>query len=247
MKRILFSIMLCCVAGLYVSAQSGVKAKPKPAAKPGAAAPIKNLLDSFSYAAGVNVATNMKAQGISRLNAAAMQKGIDDVFKNNKQLLTPEANSSCLQRQLDIFSAEKDAEVKAKGNEFLANNKKRPGVIVLPSGLQYEVIKSGDANGISPKITDTVEVNYIVTVAEGMEVDNSYKSGKPAAFTVNGVIKGWIEVLQLMKPGDHWRVVVPSDLAYGAAGNGPSIPPNSVLVFDMTLENVRIAVEAPKN
>lgn len=246
MKKVFLSMVLLCVAGLSVTAQNGAKPKAKPASK--SPAPVmKNLLDSFSYAAGVNVATNMKAQGISRLNAAMMQKGIDDVFKNNKQLLTPEANSTCMQKQLDIFSAEKDMAAKAKGTEFLENNKKRKGVITLPSGLQYEVIKSGDANGVSPRIIDTVEVNYLVMPVDGTEIENSFKSGQPAAFPVGGVIKGWIEILQLMKPGDHWKVFVPSDLAYGAAGNGAAIPPHSALVFEIALEKIRPVVEAPKN
>lgn len=247
MKKIFFSTMVLCVAFLSVSAQSGVKSKTKPVAKTSSAVAMKNLLDSFSYAAGVNVATNMKAQGISRLNTAAMQKGIDDVFKNNKQLLTSEANGACMQKQLDIFAAEKDAAAKEKGNAYLENNKKRKGVITLPSGLQYEVIRSGDVNGISPKIVDTVEVNYLVGLIDGTEVENSFKSGQLAAFPVGGVIKGWIEILQLMKPGDHWKVVTPSELAYGTAGNGAAIPPNSVLVFEISLERIRAAVEAPKN
>ncbi|MBP6286811.1 MAG: FKBP-type peptidyl-prolyl cis-trans isomerase N-terminal domain-containing protein, partial [Ferruginibacter sp.] len=118
MKRVFLSTIVLCIAGLSVTAQSGAKPKAKPAAKP--AAPVmKNLLDSFSYAAGVNVATNMKAQGISKLNTAMMVKGIDDVFKNNKQLLDQETNNTCMQKQLDIFSAEKDAGAKAKGTAFL--------------------------------------------------------------------------------------------------------------------------------
>ncbi|MBL0182023.1 MAG: FKBP-type peptidyl-prolyl cis-trans isomerase [Chitinophagaceae bacterium] len=246
MKKVFLSMFVLCVAGLSVSAQSGAKPKAKPAAK--SPAPVmKNLLDSFSYAAGVNVATNMKAQGITSLNAAAMQKGIDDVFKNNKQLLTPEVNNSCMQRQLDIFSAAKDAVAIEKGKAFLANNKKGKGVITLPDGLQYEIIKSGDVTGTQPKLVDTVEVNYLVGTIDGTEVENSFKSGQPAAFPLGGVIKGWVEILQMMRPGDHWKVVVPSELAYGAAGNGAAIPPNSVLVFEIRLEKVRPAVEAPKN
>lgn len=248
MKKVLLSTIVCCVAGIAVMAQGG--AKPKPSAKPAAksTAPVmKNLLDSFSYAAGVNVATNMKAQGITSLNAAVMQKGLEDVFKNSKQSLTAEQNNNVMQRQLDIFSAAKDAEAKAVGNAFLENNKKRKGVIVLPDGLQYEVVKNGDANAASPKLVDTVEVNYIGRHIDGTEFENSFKSGQPAVFQVTGVIKGWVEALLLMKPGDHWKLYIPSDLAYGAAGNGTVIPPNSVLVFDIVLEKVRYATEAPKN
>lgn len=242
-------LVLCLLAFGSIPFFAQAQKKPSPA-KAAAGVPkpeMKNLLDSFSYAAGVNVATNMKAQGISRLNTAAMQKGIDDVFKNSKQLLSPEANGACMQKQLDIFAAEKDAASKEKGNAYLENNKKRKGVVTLPSGLQYEVIKSGDVNGVSPKMVDTVEVNYLVGLIDGTEVENSFKSGQMAAFPLGGVIKGWVEILQLMKPGDHWKVVTPSELAYGAAGNGSAIPPNSVLVFEIALERIRPAVEAPKS
>lgn len=247
MKKVLLSTIVLCVAGMAVMAQGGAKPKPKAAITQSKAPVMKNLLDSFSYAAGVNVATNMKAQGISILNAALMQKGIEDVFRNNKQSLTPEQNNACMQKQMDIFYAAKDAESKAAGNAFLENNKKRKGVIVLPDGLQYEVVKSGDVNGISPKLIDTVEVNYIGRHIDGTEFENSFKNGQPAVFQVTGVIKGWVEALLLMKPGDHWKIYLPSELAYGAAGNGTVIPPNSVLVFDIVLEKVRYAVEAPKN
>ncbi len=246
MKKNLLSTIVLCVASVSVFAQGGAKPKPAPKTKP--ASPLmKNLIDSFSYAAGVNVATNMKAQGITSLNATAMQRGIEDVFRNQKQLLTPEQNNACMQKQMDIFYAAKDAEAKAAGTAFLENNKKRKGVIVLPDGLQYEVVRNGDVNGVSPKLVDTVEVNYIGRHIDGNEFENSYKNGQPAVFQVTGVIKGWVEVLLLMKPGDHWKIYIPSELAYGAAGNGTVIPPNSVLVFDIILEKVRYAVEAPKN
>lgn len=249
MKRILLISTVLCVAVMPVIAQNTGKAKagPKTTAVKPTGIMLKSLVDSFSYAAGVNVATNMKAQGITKLNTSAMQKGIDDVFKNNPQLLSPEQNSSCLQKQLDIFASEKDAAAKEKGNAFLEANKKRKGVIILPDGLQYEILKNGDANGTSPRVIDTVEVNYIAALMDGTEVDNSFKNGQPAAFTLNGVIKGWTEILQLMKPGDHWKVYVPSDLAYGATGNGAAVPPNSVMVFEIVLEKIRSAVDAPKS
>lgn len=245
MKRFLLPTIVLCFAGMTALAQGGAKPKSKPAAvKPAAKPVMKSLLDSFSYAAGVNVATNMKAQGISTLNAAMMQKGLDDVFKNKTPQLTPEQTNACMQRQLEIFAAAKNAEAMATGNAFLENNKKRDGITVLPSGLQYEVIRSGKADGISPKLEDTVEVNYIGRYIDGTEFENSYKNGQPAAFPLGAVIKGWVETLLRMKPSDHWKVYIPSELAYGAAGNGV-IPPNAVLVFDIILENVRTA--APKS
>ena len=123
--------------------------------------------------------------------------------------------------------------------DFLEANKKRKEVITLPSGLQYEVIKNGDANSPTAKGVDTVVVNYRVALFNGEDIENSFKSGQPAIFPVMGVIKGWIEVLQLMRKGDHWKVYVPSELAYGGAGNGPSIPPHSTLKFEISLEDIR--------
>ena len=113
----------------------------------------------------------------------------------------------------------------------------------MPSGLQYEVVKNGNANSPTAKPVDTVVVNYAGTLTDGTEFDNSFKRGEPAAFPVMGVIKGWVEILQLMRTGDHWKVFIPSELAYGAAGAGQSIPPNAVLVFDIVLEAIRPAVK----
>lgn len=249
MKKVLLSTTVLFFSVLMLSAQNNPKkSTPKPVAK--TTAPVlKNLLDSFSYAAGINIATNMKAQGISNLNKAIMQKAIEDVFNNKPQLLTAEVNNNCIQRQMEIFTVEKNEAEKARGIAFLEANKKRNGVITLPDGLQYEVLKNGDANAASPKPVDTVVVNYIGRLVDGSEFNNSYKGGQPAVFTVGGVIKGWSEILQLMKPGDLWKVFIPAELAYGAAGNGQVIPPNAALVFEILLETVRpvLVTEAPKN
>ncbi len=243
MKKVLFSSFVLLIFSVTIAAQNTNKAATKTTTKVKAETPVfKNLLDSFSYVAGINVATNMKAQGISRLNAAMMQKGLEDAFKENAPLISTETANSCMQRQLDIFSTEKSAAAKAKGMAFMEENKKRKEVITLPSGLQYEVIKSGDANSPTAKSVDTVVVNYRVALFDGEDIENSFKSGQPAVFPVTGVIKGWIEILQLMRKGDHWKVYVPSELAYGATGNGAAIPPHSTLKFEMLLEEIRPAI-----
>lgn len=251
MKKVFLSSFVLLTVTLTISAQNNPKVAVKPVSKVtvktraiGTAPVFKNLLDSFSYAAGINVATNMKAQGISKLNSSLMQKGIEDVFKGTPSILTPEAVNASMQKQLDIFAAEKGAVAKAKGIAFLEGNKKRKEVVTLPSGLQYEVIKSGDAQSPTPKPVDTVVVNYKVALFDGEDIENSFKSGQPAVFPVMGVIKGWIEVLQLMRKGDHWKVYVPSELAYGTAGNGAAIPPNSTLKFEISLEDIKPAVAA---
>lgn len=119
------------------------------------------------------------------------------------------------------------------GNAFLDSNSKKEGVKVLPSGLQYKVLKEGTGN--SPKATDKVKVHYKGTLINGEEFDSSYKRGTPAEFPVNGVIAGWTEALQLMKEGSKWQLFIPSKLAYRERGSGPKITPNSTLVFDVEL------------
>jgi FKBP-type peptidyl-prolyl cis-trans isomerase FklB len=125
---------------------------------------------------------------------------------------------------------------KREGQKFLDENKKKEGVVVLPSGLQYQVLHSG--NGPSPKATDKVKCNYIGMLTNGTEFDNSYKRGEPSVFPVTGIIKGWSEAMQLMKVGDKWRIVIPSDLAYGDQGAGNAIPPGSTLVFEVELLSI---------
>jgi FKBP-type peptidyl-prolyl cis-trans isomerase FklB len=106
----------------------------------------------------------------------------------------------------------------------------------------YEVIKAGDPNGIKPRAIDTVEVDYIGTLTDGTEFDNSVKRGQPATFPLGGVIKGWTEILQLMTIGAHWKVYIPSELGYGERGAGGSIPPNATLIFEITLRDIKPAV-----
>lgn len=251
MKKVLLSSILMLFVTIAVNAQNNANTPSKTTVKTTVKAPVttgtapkfKNLIDSFSYAAGYNVATNMQAQGIFELNTNMMAMGVEDVFKNRTAKLSKELINSCMQKQLDSFAAKKSIAERSEGIAFLEANKKRKEVITLPSGLQYEVMKNGDANSPMPKNIDTVEVNYIGTLTNGTEFDNSFKRGEPAAFPVMGVIKGWIEILQLMRKGDQWKVYIPSELAYGAGGAaGGAIPPNAVLVFEITLEGIRPAV-----
>ena len=124
---------------------------------------------------------------------------------------------------------------------FLNKNKERKGVIALPNGLQYEILQAGEENGMKPKAIDTVVVDYVGTLIDGKEFDNSLKRGEPATFPLNGVIKGWTEILQLMTKGAHWKVYIPSELGYGDRGAGGSIPPGAVLIFEITLRDIKPA------
>ena len=123
------------------------------------------------------------------------------------------------------------------GADFLAQNAKKAGITVTDSGLQYEVIQSGE--GLSPSRTDRVTVHYRGTLVDGREFDSSYKRGKPATFPLNRVITGWTEGLQLMKVGDKWRLFIPSNLGYGSRGAGSLIGPNETLIFEVELLKIQ--------
>jgi len=124
----------------------------------------------------------------------------------------------------------------AEGEKFLNANKKKSGVVTLPDGLQYKIIKTG--NGVKPSKTDTVTVHYRGTFINGKEFDSSYKHGQPISFPVNGVIPGWTEALQLMNVGSKWELFIPANLAYGAYGMPGAIEPNKTLIFEVELLGV---------
>jgi len=200
-------------------------------------------IDSFSYAAGITVANQLKSQGISQLNLPLMMMGMNDVFANNKTSMTPEQAGMTLQQKLQEYNQKKAELLKSKGVEYLENCKKRPGVIELPNGLQYEVLTAGDPNGMKPTKQDAVVVHYVGTLIDGTEFDNSIKRGEPAQFPLGGVIKGWTEILQLMTVGSKWKVYIPSELGYGERGAGASIPPFSTLIFEIDLKEIKPAIQ----
>jgi FKBP-type peptidyl-prolyl cis-trans isomerase len=253
MKKLVMPVLLLAAVST-VTAQTTKPAVPKyngPAkvqptkpvvAKKTPVMPMKNLVDSFSYAAGYNIALNMKDQGITGINTALLHKALDDVFQNNTpQLNTDQVNSS-LQKQLQEFATKKAEAAKAAGRAFLEENKKKQGVITLPNGLQYEVMTLGDLTSNKPKEIDTVVVNYAGTLINGMEFDNSFKRGQPAVFPLNGVIKGWTEILKLMNVGAKWKVFIPTELAYDMNPRDPNvIPPGSALIFEISLEGIKPA------
>ena len=219
-----------------------VAAKPAPA-KP--TVPVfKNSIDSFSYAAGLSVAESMKSAGVNKINAQLCAQAMNDAFANGKVLLTKDEANMTLQSKLKEFADKKAEGQKEAGVTFLEANRRRSGVKELEGGIQYEVLKAGDPNGAKPKEADTVVVNYIGTLTDGTEFDNSFKRGAPATFPLRGVIRGWTETLQHMTKGDHWKVYIPENLAYGANPPTQAIPPYSVLVFEITLEDIKAAVPA---
>lgn len=245
-------ILVVGVSLLVVAASAqqkkGVKAKGAAESgktKTAGAAFLKTPLDSFSYALGMNIANNLKTQSIEKINYAAMQKAMTDIFTKKTALITEQQANTCIQTELQASSSKKSGVEKAKSAKFLEENKKRAGVITLPSGLQYEVITKGDPTSATPKLQDTVVAHYAGTLVDGKEFDNSYKRGEPLTIPVAGVIRGWTEILQLMHTGDKFKVFIPSELGYGDRGAGADIPGGATLVFEMELISIKPAGVAP--
>jgi len=232
------------------SGTPGTKSSTTP--KPGTAAKtpftLKTDKDKQSYAIGLNIGKTMHKDGVV-VNTAVLARGIRDAMAGGKVLMTDDeikATLTALSVELKKKATEKsEAEAttnKAAGETFLAANKAKDGVVTLPSGLQYKIIKQGD--GPKPTATDSVVCNYRGTLLDGTEFDSSYKRGQPATFPVGQVIKGWTEALQLMPVGSKWQLFVPADLAYGARGAGQQIEPNSTLVFEVELLSIQPKAEA---
>jgi FKBP-type peptidyl-prolyl cis-trans isomerase FklB len=223
---------------------SQTTSKPK---TPGTAAQTGRALvtpkDKFSYALGLSIGRNFKEQSIE-VNSTLFLQGIKDVLAGAKPLMTDaEVATSLTQMQNDIKAKQAEtmkllAAVNLKeGTAFLAANKTKPGVVTLPSGLQYKILTAG--NGPKPTASDTVVCNYRGTLINGKEFDSSFSRGKPETLPVGRVIKGWSEALQLMPVGSKWQLYIPADLAYGDHGAGPDIGPNATLIFDIELISIQ--------
>lgn len=195
-------------------------------------------MDKLSYALGMNVGYSYLASGISNLQVDDFAQGVKAVMEQAEPALSIDEaktiiNEFFMQLQEQINKAA--GETLKKGEEFLAENAKRPGIVTLPSGLQYEILSAG--TGRKPSATDRVQCHYHGTLIDGTVFDSSVQRGEPAVFGVNQVIPGWVEALQLMPEGSRWKLYIPSKLAYGERQAG-SIPPNSALVFEVELIKV---------
>jgi FKBP-type peptidyl-prolyl cis-trans isomerase FklB len=191
---------------------------------------------------------NWQQQGLD-VDPDLAARAIKDVQSSNTTLLSQAEMQETLtsfqkefRAKQQKLQAEKGVKNKAEGDAFLAANKNKPGVVALPDGLQYIVITNG--TGATPSPTDVVSVNYRGTLLDGTEFDSSYKRGQPAQFPVGGVIHGWTEALEKMNVGSKWKLFVPADLAYGEQGR-PGIPPNSVLIFEVELLDVKAQAAPP--
>lgn len=233
----------------------GAKAAQTPAAKTGqgtaakkpgpAPLVLKTPKDKESYAIGLNIGKGLHKDAVD-VDPAILVRGLKDALAGGKTLMTDdEAKAAMVALQADVRKKQEakmaivgDAN-KKEGDAFLAENKTKDGVVTLPSGLQYKILKEG--TGPKPTAKDSVVCNYKGTLLDNTEFDSSYKRGQPATFPVGQVIKGWTEVLQLMPVGSKWEVFVPSDLGYGARGAGPGAPigPNATLIFEIELLSIQ--------
>lgn len=193
-------------------------------------------MDKFSYGLGMGIGQNLLSMGVKNISVEDFIKGIKDVLSGAKTEMTHSEAQKVVNEHFQKLAEEAYAQNKASGEAFLAANAKKEGVVVLPSGLQYEVITEG--NGKKPSATDRVQCHYEGTLIDGTVFDSSIKRGEPAVFDVNQVIKGWVEALQLMQEGAKWRLYIPYNMAYGEHGAGEMIPPYSALIFDVELIKV---------
>jgi FKBP-type peptidyl-prolyl cis-trans isomerase FklB len=190
-------------------------------------------VEKFSYALGLSMASNLLQSQINTVEFDAMFAAIRDVMEGREPTISPVEANKIIEEYFNSQQARLGAINAREGEEFLSRNKQEKGVVELESGLQYKIIKQG--NGHKPKLSDKVKCHYHGMLLNGTIFDSSINKGEPTVFPVNGVIKGWIEALQLMGIGSKWKLFIPPHLAYGDHGTGSSIGPMSTLIFDVEL------------
>ena len=193
-------------------------------------------MDNVSYALGMSIGRQLQQMNAAEVNVDDFAQAIKDVFASKTSLTDSEAQQA-VQDFFQRKAEEQAGAAKAEGEAFLAENAKKEGVVSLPSGLQYQVLREGD--GRKPAATDQVECHYEGTLINGQVFDSSYQRGQTATFGLNQVIAGWTEGLQLMQEGAKYRFFIPYHLAYGERGAGQSIPPFATLIFDVELVKVK--------
>jgi FKBP-type peptidyl-prolyl cis-trans isomerase FklB len=252
-------------AGLGFTGVARAQQKPAPAAKPAPAStahkpattrahgttaakkPAPLVLNTqkqkASYAIGLNIGKSMKRDSVD-VDTEILARGIRDALVGGKTLLTDdEVKAALTELQMEVRKHQQEefqataTKNQQEGEAFLAANKTKEGVVTLPSGLQFKILKEG--TGPKPAATDTVVCNYRGTLLNNTEFDSSIKHGGPATFPVEQVIKGWTEALQLMPVGSKWQVFIPAELAYGDRGAGADIGPNSTLIFEIELLSIQ--------
>ncbi|HTS34480.1 MAG TPA: FKBP-type peptidyl-prolyl cis-trans isomerase [Candidatus Solibacter sp.] len=223
-------------------ATSTAAKKPATAAKTAPAVVLKTPKDKESYAMGMNLGTGLHRQGLT-LDPALVARGMRDAMTGGKTAMTEDEARAAMQQlqgdvrqKMDAKAHEEGLANRKEGEAFLAANKGKEGVVTLPDGLQYKILKAG--SGPKPTASDTVTCNYRGTLLDGKEFDSSYKRGQPASFPLGGVIKGWTEALQLMPVGSKWQLFIPPDLAYGDQPPTRDIAPGDTLIFEVELISI---------
>ncbi len=238
-------IALFAVVAAAQNAPSGKTEQPAAGAQKGnkqESSALATPKDKRSYALGMDLGNQLRSLGLE-IDPAVFARGLGDALAGGNTLLTPEEVRAAIselqaemkQRQAQVRMGMHDG--KQEGEAFLAENKKREGVVTLPSGLQYKILKQG--NGPKPTIDDMVVCQYRGMLLDGTEFDSSYKRNQPATFPLKGVIAGWTEALQLMPVGSRWQLFIPPQLAYGERGAGTMIGPNATLVFEVELLSIQ--------
>lgn len=233
-------ITILATAAFFVTAaiaQTGVK-KPTTPVKPVPAPLLKTMEDSASYAVGISVANFYKQMGVKKLNTSIVSKAINDLLSGKKALMDDATANTLMNAYITKMQQQKSVPTIQAGEKFLAENKKKPGVMTTASGLQYEVINAGA--GEKPTAADSVTCHYRGTFLDGKTFDASYDRGEPITFSLGGVIKGWTEGLQLMSVGAKYKFYIPYQLAYGPS-DYMSIPGGSMLTFEVELLAVKKA------
>ncbi|MDR1336640.1 MAG: FKBP-type peptidyl-prolyl cis-trans isomerase [Tannerella sp.] len=193
-------------------------------------------MDRISYALGLSIGNNFRNSGINALNVTDFMKGLNDVLSDVQPAIDYREAREIINGYFAKLQDDKSALNRQAGVEFLRINREKAGVVELPSGLQYEVLKKG--NGAKPKASDQIRCHYHGTLINGAVFDSSVQRGEPAVFGVSQVIPGWVEALQQMETGARWRLFIPSELAYGSQGAGQMIEPDSTLIFDVELLDI---------
>ncbi len=244
MKKIIIlslSAASFCVAAFSQTSKPAAKPATRSAAKPASKTvqqtTLKTITDSASYAIGLGEARFLQQQGITKINSAILAKAIDDIMNKKTPAMSDADCNNAIMTYINRIQKEKSKDVIAAGEQYLAENKKKPGVKTTPSGLQYEVIREG--TGIKPLAADTFVVHYRGTLIDGTEFDASYGRGEPLTYPLNQVVPGWTEGLQLMPVGSKYKFYIPYTLGYGLQGSPPTIPGGATLIFEIELLDVK--------